>query len=77
MSEDVTVVEMRLYLCKTRSDLKYLLDSLIYLAGSQTPYIHVILSLRSVYYMIHYSAISKTTTAHYQSAISVISFAQV
>ena len=28
MSEDVTVIEMRLYLCKTRSDLKYLLDSL-------------------------------------------------
>ena len=28
MLEDVTVIEMRLYLCKTRSDLKYLLDSL-------------------------------------------------
>ena len=28
----------------TRSDPKYLLDSLIYLAGSQAPYIHVILS---------------------------------
>ena len=35
---------MRLYLCKTRSDPKYLLDSLIYLAGSRAPYIHVILS---------------------------------
>ena len=44
MLEDVTVIEMRLYLYKTRSDLKYLLDSLIYLAGSQAPYIHVILS---------------------------------
>ena len=29
---------------KTRSDLKYLLDSLIYLAGSQAPYKHVIIS---------------------------------
>ena len=29
---------------KTRSDPKYLLDSLIYLAESQAPYIHVILS---------------------------------
>ena len=29
---------------KTRSDPKYLLDSLFYLAGSQAPYIHVILS---------------------------------
>ena len=29
---------------KTRSDLKYLLDSLFYLAGSWAPYIHVILS---------------------------------
>ena len=28
---------------KTRSDLKYLLDSLYYLAGSWAPYIHVIL----------------------------------
>ena len=28
---------------KTRSDPKYLLDSLFYLAGSQAPYIHVIL----------------------------------
>ena len=44
MPEDVTVIEMRLYLCKTRSDQKYLLDSLLYLAGSQAPYIHVILS---------------------------------
>ena len=31
-------------LCKTRSDLKYLLDSLFYLAQSQAPYIHVMLS---------------------------------
>ena len=31
-------------LYKTRSDPKYLLDSLFYLAGSQVPYIHVILS---------------------------------
>ena len=44
MPEDITVIEMRLYLCKTRSDPKYLLDSLILLAGSRTPYIHVILS---------------------------------
>ena len=44
MPEDVTVIEMRLDLCKTRSDLKYLLDSLIYLAESRAPYIHVILS---------------------------------
>ena len=44
MLEDVTVIEMRLYLYKTRSDPKYLLDSLFYLAGSRTPYIHVILS---------------------------------
>ena len=29
---------------KTRSDPNYLLDSLFYLAGSQAPYIHVILS---------------------------------
>ena len=29
MLEDITVIEMRLYLVKTRSDLKYLLDSLI------------------------------------------------
>ena len=29
MPEDITVIEMRLYLCKTRSDLEYLLDSLI------------------------------------------------
>ena len=29
---------------KTRSDAKYLLDSLFYLAGSQAPYVHVILS---------------------------------
>ena len=43
-SKDVTVIEMRLYLCKTRSDPKYLLDSLFYLAESQAPYIHVILS---------------------------------
>ena len=52
---------------KTRSDLKYLLDSLIYLAGSQAPYIHVILSLCSVHYIIHYSAISKNAAADYQS----------
>ena len=50
---------------KTRSDLKYLLDSLIYLAGRQVPYIHVILSY------------VKNTTAHYQSAVSMMSFAQV
>ena len=31
-------------LCKTSSNLKYLLDSLFYLAGSRAPYIHVILS---------------------------------
>ena len=48
MPEDVTVIEMTLYLCKTRSDMKYLLDSLIYLAGSHAPYIHVILSLVSI-----------------------------
>ena len=29
---------------KTRSNLKYLLDSLLYLAGRQAPYIHIILS---------------------------------
>ena len=29
---------------KTRSNLKYLQDSLFYLAGSQAPYIHVLLS---------------------------------
>ena len=33
--------------------------------------------LCSVHYMIHYSAISKTITAHYQSTVSMISFAQV
>ena len=42
MPEDVTVIEMRLYLCETRSDPKYLLDSLSLLAGSRAPYIHVI-----------------------------------
>ena len=52
---------------KTRSDLKYHLDSLIYLAGSQAPYIHAILSLCSVHYIIHYSAISKNAAADYQS----------
>ena len=36
---------------KTRSNLKYLLDSLFYLAGSQAPYIHIILSY--VMYDIH------------------------
>ena len=33
--------------------------------------------LHSGHYIIHYSAISKTTTAHYQSAVSLISFTQV
>ena len=40
-----TRIEMRLWsLYETRSNLKYLLDSLFYLAESQAPYIHVILS---------------------------------
>ena len=39
-----TSIEMRLIFGKTRSNLKYILDSLFYLAGSQAPYIHVILS---------------------------------
>ena len=45
MPEDVTVIEMRLYLCKTRPDPKYFLDSLYNWLGVelQGPYIHVIL----------------------------------
>ena len=58
---------------KTRSNPKYLLDSLIYLAESQAPYIHVILSY---VVSILQSAISKNTTVHYQFAVSIISFAQ-
>ena len=77
MPEDVTVIEMRLYLCKTRSDPKYLLDSLYYMAGSRAPYIHVILSyVVSITWYITQPLVS-FTTAHYQSAVSMISFAQV
>ena len=77
MLEDITVIEIRLYLCKTRSDLKYLLDSLFYLAGSQVPYIHVILSyvVSITRYIIQ--PLVSFTTAHYQSTVSMISSAQV
>ena len=77
MPEDVTVIEMRLYRCKTRSDLKYLLDFLNIIGWESSSLYTCDTILRSVHYMIHYSAISKTTTAHYQSTVSMISFAQV
>ena len=62
---------------KTRSDPKYLLDSLFYLAGSQAPYIHVILSyIVSITWYINQPLV-RLLTVHYQSAVSMISFAQV
>ena len=77
MPEDVTVIEMRLYLGKTRSDPKYLLYSLSLIGWESSSLYTCDTILHSVHYMIHYSAISKTITAHYQSAVSMISFAQV
>ena len=77
MPEDVTVIEIRLYLCKTRSDPKYLLDSLNIIGWESSSLYTCDTILCSVHYMIHYSAISKNITAHYQSAVSMISFAQV
>ena len=63
---------------KTRSPTQVLVyNSLYYLAGSRTPYIHVILSLCSVHYKILTQPLVRLTTAHYQSAVSMISFAQV
>ena len=77
MPEDVTVIEMRLYLCKTRSDPKYLFW-IPYTIGWESSSLYTCNTiLCSVHYMIHYSAISKTITAHYQSTVSMISFAQV
>ena len=62
---------------KTRSDLKYLLDSLFYLAGSQVPYIHVILSY-VVSIMIYINQpLVRLTTVHYQFAVGMISFTHV
>ena len=59
MPEDVTVIEMRLYLCKTRSDPKYLLDLLNIFGWEWSSLYTCGTILRSVHYMIHYSAISK------------------
>ena len=63
---------------KTRSSTQVLVyNSLYHLAGSRTPYVHVILSLRSVHYKILTQPLVRLTTVHYQSAVSMISFAQV
>ena len=78
MPEDVTVIEMRLYLYKTRSDPKYVSSGFLNIIGWELSSLYTCDTiLRSVHYMIHYSAISKIITAHYQSAVSMISFAQV
>ena len=76
MLEDVTVIEMRLYLCSP--DLIRSIFWIPYIIGWESSSLYTCdIILRSVHYMIHYSAISKTITVHYQSADSMISFAQV
>ena len=60
---------------KTRSDMKHLLDSLFYLAESQAPYIHVIHVVSIIIYINQ--PLVRLLTVHYQSTVSMISFAQV
>ena len=62
---------------KTRSDLKYLLDSLYYLAWSQAPYIHVILSyIVSITWYITQPLVRMLLWI-INLSVSMISFAQV
>ena len=62
---------------KTRSNPKYLLDSLIYLAGSQTPYIHVILSYVVSITLYITQPLVRILLWFINPSVSMISFAQV
>ena len=62
---------------KTRSDPKYLLDSLIYLAGSQAPYIHVILPYIVSITQYITQPLVRMLLQIINLSVSMISFAQV
>ena len=77
MSEYIKV-EMRLGLCLDQILTQVLgVKFLIFMAWSRAPYIHVILAdVVSITLYIN-KPLVRLTTAHYQSAVNMISFAQV
>ena len=77
MSEYIKV-EIRLSLCVDQIFTQVsVYNSLYIMAGSQAPYIHVILSYIVSITKYISQPLVRLTTAHYQAAVRMISFAQV